>query len=231
MKKRVISIITILSIIIFIIMFNYVCNNKKEEIIIEDKIVKEEKQEEVKEVYVEPKKISFDIKGQVVNPGVYEINEGSKVIDAVNLSGGFTEEADTTLINLAKKLKDEMVIIIYSKKEVNDAMNNNANNKTIIKKIDSICVCPSIKNDACLNQQKEDSESKENDSNESSTIININTASQEELMTLTGIGEAKAKAIIEYREKNNGFKNIEDIMNVSGIGNSAFEKIKDNITK
>ena len=61
-------------------------------------------------------------------------------------------------------------------------------------------------------------------------MISINTANQEELMTLPGIGEAKAISIIRYREENGAYQKIEDIMNVSGIGESLFAKIKENIT-
>jgi competence protein ComEA len=85
-------------------------------------------------------------------------------------------------------------------------------------------VCEEIKNDACYNEETDEN------LNTSDGKININTSSLEELMTLSGIGESKAKAIIEYREKNGSFKNIEDIVNVSGISETIYAKIKNNIT-
>ena len=169
-------------------------------------------------------KIKVDIKGAVNNPGVYEVEEDTIVNDLIEMAGGLREDADTSIINLAKKLVNEDLIIIYTKEEV---ANSNIVD-TVVKVVDKECVCPNIKNDGCINDDINDTisnYSKEEKSNESSNGVNINTASQEELMELEGIGEAKAKAIIEYRKKNK-FENIEDIMNVSGIGQTLYERIK-----
>lgn len=193
----------------------------------DDLIVVEEKTVE------EMKKFSVDIKGAVVNPGVYEIEENKKVIDVINLAGGLTEEANTILVNLAKKVTDEMVIIIYTEKQIEEASKDD---NSVIKPIDNICTCPKITNDACLNNKSDNEEINNNSGNSTSVNenisakININTASIEELQTLSGIGESKAKAIVEYREANGNFETIEEIKNVSGIGESAYEKIKDFIT-
>lgn len=154
------------------------------------------------------KKLMVDIKGQVKNPGTYEVDLGTRVIDVINIAGGLTAISDTSLINLSKKVFDEMVIIVYSKDEVLN-MNNNKQD---------------IKNEVENNASIEDSNSSVNN------IININTASVNELTTLSGIGEAKAQDIINYRESNGGFKTIDEIMNVTGIGESLFAKIKENIT-
>ncbi len=166
-------------------------------------------------VIEENKKIKIDIKGAVKNPGVYELDDNTRVIDAINVSGGLTAKADTSSINLSKVLKDEMVIVIYTKDEILKAKEENV--KIEYVEIEKECVCPKLPNDACI------SNTSKND------LISINTASLELLTTLDGIGEAKAKLIIEYR-KNKKFEDIKEIMNVSGIGESLYEKIKDKIT-
>jgi len=157
------------------------------------------------------KYIKVDIKGAVNNPGVYEVEEMSRVIDLINMSGGLTNLSDTTTLNLSKVLEDEDVIIIYTKEEVSSAKKENI----IIKYVQTECNCPKIENnDACLEE------------NITNDLISINTASKEELMTLPGIGESKALAIIEYRNVTK-FNVIEDLKNITGIGDSIFEKIKD----
>ena len=195
--------------------------------LVEDKKNKEE-ETVVKRVFV-------DIKGAVVKPGVYEIDSDKKVIDVVNLAGGFKESADSSFVNLAKKVSDEMVVIIYTKEEIKKAREK----ENISVSSNDTCVCPKINNDACLDNnlsKKTDTNKKSATSNSSSgntTVsekVNINTANLEQLQTLSGVGASKAQAILEYREKNGNFTKIEDIMKVSGIGNSVYEKIKDSIT-
>lgn len=179
---------------------------------IEKKIIKTKEKEE-------NKKIAVDVKGEIVRPGVYELEEKNNVNDAINMAGGLTEKSDTSNINLSKKLEDEMVIIVYTKQEI-----YNMKEKEKIK-------CPPC-NDACIKESDEKSkiDTKEETSITQDEKININTADQNELQELTGIGKAKADSIIEYRNKNGNFKQIEDIKKVEGIGEAAYEKIKDNIT-
>ena len=153
----------------------------------------------------------IDIKGAVKNPGVYAIEPDKRVQDAIELAGGLTKNGDTSLINLAKALTDEMVIVIYTKDEVAKNNTNSELNTEI--------------NDAYKNKSNNTSAN-----NNTSTIININTATKNELMSLSGIGESKANSIIAYREENGNFNTIEEIMNVSGIGQSIYEKIKKHIT-
>lgn len=159
-----------------------------------------------------------DIKGEILTPGIYTLKSNSRVIDVIEMSGGLTENADTSVINLSKKITDEMVIIIYSKSEVKDFEKTKETEKIVqekcIKKDEN-----ALKNDACIT-----------DSVKTSGKVSINTATKEELMSLTGIGDSKAEDIIKYREENSLFKTIEDIKNVSGIGDSLFAKIKENIT-
>jgi len=235
---KIISIIIILILSIFLIILKiYLTNNAIEES--QEKTLKEEiiKVEEKKEIEEQPQieKIYVDIKGAVTYPGVYEIESDKKVIDVVNKAGGLTDESDTSMINLAKQVSSEMVIIIYTKEEVRKYMTNQ---DEIVKIIDKECVCPEITNDACVNTTNssgtnQTTKSSTEDSNLASSTnekINLNTATIEELQTLTGIGESKAKSIIEYREEHGTFSNIEEIKEISGIGDSLYEKIKDNIT-
>lgn len=147
----------------------------------------------------EDKNIIVEIKGEVRKPDVYILNENSIIKDLIEAAGGLTENADLSNINRAKKLQNHDLIYIANKNEA-------------VKGIQST-------------ESSSSSKGKEN----SDKKININTANVEELKVLNGIGDAKAKSIIEYREKNGGFKSIEDIKNVTGISEKMFEKIKEQI--
>lgn len=208
-------------IIIVIIAIGIICIPKENKI---DEPTIELEQEENIETKEEIKKIKIDIKGEVQAPGVYELEETARVSDAIKISGGLTENADTELINLSKTLKDEMVIIVYNKYEIEELRNKINDPETIIKYIEKKCTCPDTTNDACI---KKETNSKEEIKQGK---ISINTATVEELMQVDGIGESKAKAIIKYREENGPFEKIEDITKVSGIGESTFEKFKEYIT-
>ena len=207
-----------------LIMLLIITGCKKIEKIEEINLENKEEIEEPKEV----KKIKVDIKGEVKNPGIQELNEFDRVGDAIKKAGGLTEDADTELINLSKTLKDEMVIIVYNKYEIEKIKSETNKSETIIKYIEQKCTCPDTINDACINKKSESN--KETKEQIKETKISINTATIEELMKVDGIGESKAKAIIKYREENGPFQTIEDIKNVSGIGESTFEKFKDYIT-
>lgn len=186
-------------------------------------------------------KIKVEIKGMVLNPGVYELESNKRVNDLIELSGGLLENANTDYLNLSKKLKDEMIIIVYSNEEINSFKNNNDSKYENIK---IECNCPDTINDACIdigdishennityeNDDKDNADDNKSNISDIGSKISINEASIEELTKVSGIGSSKAKSIIEYRKQNGNFKTIEDIMNVSGIGKSLFEKIKDYIT-
>lgn len=188
----------------------------EENLILETDIQKETKEE------IKVQQITVEIKGEVVSPGVYKIDENSRVIDLINMAGGLTENAVTNNINLAKALKDEMVVVVYNQNDLVEEI------KTEYVYLE--CTCPEVKNDACIEEEKnEESDSEDSEKNEENKKISINNATLEELTTLNGIGEKTANKIIEYR-KDNPFKDIEDIKNVSGIGESLYEKIKDSIT-
>ena len=211
-KKIVITAITLLIIGFLCYYFFIYKDNDKEEIILSN--VSELSNEEVSS---SNKDIVVDIKGFVNKPGVYSFSllENARINDLIIKAGGLMKEADTSTINLSKKLEDEMTIIIYSKGEVT----NYIKTQNELKQKLEMCEIK-LKNNACIKVQ---------DKKESNGKININEASLDELMTLNGVGEAKAKAIIEYREKSK-FKSIEEIKNVEGIGENLFINIKENIT-
>jgi len=172
-----------------------------------------------------------DIKGAVKKPGVYELEENSIVNDVIKAAGGLKNNASTKYVNLSKKISDEMVIYIYT---VNQVKNLNVTSTETCKSstIDiSNCEGSSIiESNGNSNSSSSSSNNSTNSGTTSNSKISINNGTKEELMTLSGIGEAKALAIIKYREENNGFQKLEDIMNVSGIGEAAYNKIKDYIT-
>ena len=145
--------------------------------------------------------IMVDIGGAVNDPMVAELEEGSRVEDAINAAGGVTEDADLTEINRAAFLEDGDKILIPEKQDVSL---NDISNAT-------------------------DGSAKGSYTPYSDGKININTAGSEELQMLDGVGPVTAEKIIDYRESNGRFKDIEDIKNVSGIGEKTFEKLKDDI--
>lgn len=185
-------------------------NEEKEEVVAE-------KKEEVIE------KVKVDIKGAIKKPGVYELDSNSIINDVIKLAGGLKTNASTKYLNLSKKILDEMVINIYTESEVK-------------KMKEPVDVCE-VKDqdltncdDATIIVTNPDSNKDISNSNEVvDNKVSINDGTKEELMTLSGIGEVKAQAIIDYRNKNGKFSKIEDLMNVSGIGESTYNQIKDNI--
>lgn len=137
--------------------------------------------------------VMVDIKGEVKDPGVYELKNTQRIVDAIQVAGGFLSEADQQQVNLAQKLTDEMVIYIPKVGE------------------ESVSSLPTL-----------------NDGNEGK--INLNQATVEQLETLPGIGPTKAEDILSFREENGSFKAIEDLKEISGIGEKTFEKLKDLIS-
>ena len=188
------------------------------------------------EVKEELKTYSIDIKGAVKHPGVYKVVNGSNVYDVIELAGGLNKNATTDNINLSKKVSDEMVIYIYTKSEYNK--NNNTINKSPVEQQDckenintaDISSCVSNSSSIITNDSNNPTNDNISESNETNSLININTATKDELMSINGIGESKALCIISYRNEVGSFKSIEEVMNVSGIGNALFEKIKNLIT-
>lgn len=233
-RYYVIGGVVFLLLIIGSIYFSYQKLNSNEEeevVLLEDKI--EEEIVEKEACYV-----SVDIKGEVNNPGLYKVMCGSRVQDIINEAGGLTKNGDTSILNLGKKVVDEMVIVVYSKKEVISF--TETKNEEIVK-IEGCTNNVEIKNDACINDSDlagsiiiEDTNSEKENAVISDTpvkvLVSINKGTKEELMTLSGIGESKANSIISYRNEVGGFKSLEEIKNIKGIGDSIFEKIKNDIT-
>lgn len=177
----------------------------------------------------EEKYILVDIKGEVKKPGVYKLKDNSRVIDAINASGGLTKKAYTKYINLSRILKDENVIIVNSTSEIKKV--SSGNNITEVKINNNSKNSASIsKSELITNDNVKSEEDNTGNSLESNQKVNINTATKEELMKLSNIGESKAEKIIDYRTANGNFNSIEDIKKVSGIGDKLYDSIKENIT-
>ena len=175
----------------------------------------------------EIKKMYVDIKGAVKKPGVYQVNEENIINDVINFAGGLLDKAYVENINLSKKVQDELVIYVYTKDEIKK--NNLQENQTCSSNNYIITEC--TENKVSIITSNENNENNENNnSSVSSSLININIASIEELTTLPGIGESKAQNIINYREENGYFKTIDEIKNVNGIGESTFDQLKKYIT-
>lgn len=149
---------------------------------------------------VKDKSIVVEIKGEVKKPDVYTLEENTIVKELIEAAGGLTENADLNNINRARKLQNHELVYIGNKNDISkEGINTNLELNT------------------------------SNSQGISNNIVNINTATLEQLKTLNGIGDSKAKSIIEYREQSGGFKSIEDIKNVNGIGEKMFEKIREQI--
>lgn len=176
-----------------------------------DAVIATETSEYVEESELEA--IQVYICGAVNNPGVYEVYMGSLLYEIVDVAGGFSEDAAQEYINLVYEINENISIYIPTNSEVS---HNSYSNSELIRG----------SNDYFMWGVSEDTTDFSDVSQEdTSGKVNINTASREELMTLPGIGEATANAIIEYRNTNS-FNTIEDIMNVSGIGESKFSRIR-----
>ena len=197
----------------------FICLTAVSYVLIKPEAVAEEKDfSKTTTTLVVKDKFFIDVKGAVKKPGVYEFETGALVIDAVKKAGGLTKNGNTSNINLSQKLKDEMVVYIFTHTEI----------KKGSKKItcDTTCECETVTVDNCYNNVS----SENNSGTQTGNKVNINKASLAELMTLSGIGESKAKAIIEYRNTNGPFSNIQDLTKVSGIGESTYDNLKTEIT-
>jgi competence protein ComEA len=206
-KREKIGLTTFIIIMLIVVSLMYFTKNKNDsvEVISKNAIEGSIKQDDNPERIVThtDNNIEVYISGEIKKPGVYKLLAGDRAEKLVSMAGGFTNNADTTGLNLAMKLKDEDYIKVPNKLQITSNQNNINSN---INSINSI--------------------GKSGDS----AIININTASIEELKTLPRIGDALAQRIIDYREKTGSFKDIKDLDNVSGIGPKMFENIKDKIT-
>ena len=164
-------------------------------------------------------KIVIYIIGEVKQEGVYELDENSRISDAIEKAGGTKENADLSQINLAYKIEDGMRIYIPKKGElVQDKEKiEDKTQEVVTGKSTDITNTTSVNTNLSTNKKSKTDIEK----------INLNKATQTELETLPGIGPSTAEKIIAYRKENGNFKNIEDIMNVNGIGESKYSKISD----
>lgn len=156
--------------------------------------------------------IYVHICGAVVNPGVYKLDEGSRVFEGIEAAGGFEEDACEDYVNLAGCLKDGERIVIPTKEEIEEA------------KADGSYQVLWAKTESDMATEETGA------SGSGAGLVNINTATESELGSISGIGAGKAAAIVQYRQENGSFASIEDIMKVSGIKEGTYDKIKDKIT-
>ena len=180
---------------------------------------KEEEQNDTKE------EILVYVTGEVNSPGVVMLKKGSRIADAINAAGGTTSKANTTKVNLVYVLEDGMKVNIPSK----DELKNDSNFEYITKNSGDGANDFDNSNDSVSGSQTENVGSSTKKEHKFSSV-NINTATQTELETLPGIGPSIALKIINYRKENGKFSSIDDLKNVSGIGEAKFEKIKKYIT-
>lgn len=238
-RKNYLSLLIIILLIIILI-FNFVSKDTNEErnynntgeniIALEDKNDENSKD-----------KIKVDIKGAVKKPGLYEIENNSTINDVIKKAGGLRKTATTTDINLSKIVSNEMVIYISTKTEFNNRKNINKcevldNQNNEINELASKESFVSDYNNTTANKVLIDDNSNKDLVNDKDSIdnsngkININKATSDMLQKIPGVGAAKANKIIDYRNQNGQFNDITEIKNVSGIGDSMYEKIKDYIT-
>ena len=192
---------------------NYFSKSKTQELVIPVELtteteIAEKENEEVSQKNVEAEKrvIYAEIKGEVKQPGVYQLEEGARVFDLIDLAGGLTNEA----INQAMLISDQMSLSVPN---INDWQAQESQQMTQPPLI-----------------QVGDGNTSPSTNGQADTLVNINTADNATLQTLPGIGVKKAEAIILYREEQGSFQTIEDILNISGIGAKSFEKLAPLIT-
>ncbi len=150
--------------------------------------------------------------GQVLSPGVYKLEAGSRIFEALEAAGGLTSEAAGEYLNQARILEDGQQVYVPSLQEAEEGS--------------QLWQASAANPDAW----KTGSISGGNPDSQADRKINVNQATKEELMTLTGIGEVKAAAIIKYREEHGSFGSIEELKEIDGIKDGVFQKIRDDIT-
>ena len=168
----------------------------------------------------QPQTIFVHVCGAVQNPDVYELPVGSRVYEAVQAAGGFTEDADSSYVNQAQMLTDGAKLVIPTLEQT-EAMTSEGAEEKLIGIVEEQGSADGLGITAAGTAAGQ--------SDASDGKININTASEAELCNIPGIGATRAAAIVAYRQEKGGFSSVEDIMNVSGIKEGTYEKIKDSI--
>lgn len=219
-KQKILIGIVIIIVAIIAIYFSY----KQEDNFLEQTEnleIKNQTKEESEET-TEKEKIIVHISGAVQNEGIVELEAGKRIADAIEKAGGLKENAYMDEINLAYQLEDGEKIHIPTVEEQKEKENQES-------KVENDSATGSVGTTSKASNSSNNSRSQtEKTSNQ--TKININTATEEELDTLPGIGPSTAAKILDYRKEKGKFKTIEEIKEVSGIGESKYEKIKDKIT-
>ena len=166
-----------------------------------------------------PQKILVDVCGAVVNPGVYELDAGSRIFQALDAAGGYLPEAAEEYLNRARELSDGQQIYVPTREEI----------ETELESL-SVKVPEGIRSSQEEGTAPAGNRNDPENAGMSEEKIDLNTADASLLSTLSGIGQSKAEAIIAYRQEHGGFSSIEEIMNVEGIKEGTFSKIKDKIS-
>lgn len=227
-KYKVVYIIVCIALVVLCVCVLFFVDKKEEskseEIFLEN--YEQNANEEIKkdEVQAEEKNIYVHITGEVINPGVVIAKEGDRIQNVIEKAGGTTEKADLKGVNLAYKVEDGQKINIPNideEKKENNVQENNNNVKEDISESKNYITKSGGKN-VIIDEEKSETDKK-------NQKVNINTATQTELETLNGIGPSTASKIIKYRNEKGEFKKIEDIKNVSGIGEAKFKKIEADI--
>lgn len=188
-------------------------------------VVQTERPVDVPAQIQEPENIFVHVCGAVASPGVYEMPAGSRVYEAVEKAGGFAEDADCSYVNQAQCLTDGIKLIIPTIEQAKTLLAGGSVMIGIVESSDAAqqtggvqgIVFDSADTGGVIQSEAADGK------------ININTASEAELCNIPGIGSTRAAAIVAYRQESGGFQKIEDIMNVSGIKEGTYNKIKDKI--
>ena len=227
-KKQKI-IIAIIGLMIIIAFLYYIYTKEDDSIISTEEIVEEnmventignleENEETTKE---DTDKIIVHVSGAVNKEGIVELEENSRISDAIDKAEGLKENADTKNINLAFKLEDGMKIYIptIGESREQNKQNGQSQNQTLMDETSKY-----VTSSSGVVQEEQTNGQSEQKKNEK---ININTATQTQLETLPGIGPSTSLKIVNYRKENGKFKNIEEIKEVSGIGDVKYENIKD----
>ena len=162
---------------------------------------KSDKSNEISQAETEDQLVTVDVKGAVKKPGVYQLQSNSRVHDALEKAGCLTDEADLKSVNQAQKLSDEAVVYVAK-------VGENA--------VDVTTSAPASATSG-TGQAK-------------SALVNLNTATEADFQTISGIGQKRAQDIIAYREANGRFKSVDELKNVSGIGAKTLEKLKEYVT-
>ena len=165
--------------------------------------------------------IYVDVCGAVVNPGVYELSSDSRVFQAIEKAGGYLPGAAASYLNRARSLSDGQQIYVPTQEEVDS--------QTIPLTQDETAQDGMVQEGTAQAGTAAYNTADGTGTTQAGQRIDLNTADVSQLSTLTGVGESKALAIIAYREENGPFTSIEDIMNVPGIKEGTYEKIKDKI--